>query len=99
MLSFPGIEVAPKPDPPAGGEGDDAEPEEPVDDGFTPEQRRKNELENDPGFKAYLMMKKMRIPLINIRKRMKMENKGYSFKDMDLFADKEEIETANTCPI
>lgn len=49
-------------------------------------------LETDPGFKTYLMMKKMKIPLVNIRNKIKMENKGYTSADIDMFADNEEIE-------
>ena len=52
-------------------------------------------LETDPGFKTYLMMKKMKIPLVNIRNKIKMENKGYTSADIDMFADNEEIEQAN----
>ena len=36
------------------------------------------ELENDPGFKSYLMMKRMKIPLINIRIKIKNDGKGYT---------------------
>ena len=73
MMSIPGIETAAKEEAPAdGGNGQDAAPGgEPVDDGFTPEQRRKNQLEEDAGFKSYLMMKRMKIPLINIRMKIK----------------------------
>ena len=68
---------------------------EPIDDGFTPEQRRKMQLEEDPGFKTYLRMKRMGIPLINVRRKMVAEGKGYSTKDLDMFCDKEEIEIAD----
>ena len=39
----------------------------------------------------------MGIPLINIRRRMKQDNKGYNIKDMDMFSDKIEIEKADAC--
>ena len=51
---------------------------EPVEDGLTPEQRRKKELEEDPGFKTYLRMKRMGIPVINVRRKMVAEGKGYT---------------------
>ena len=90
MMSIPGIETASKETPAANGEGGPeggggaAAAEEPIDDGFTPEQRRKMELESDPGFKTYLMMKRMRMPLINIRIKIKTENKGYAESDMNV---------------
>ena len=70
---------------------------EPVEDGLTPEQRRKKELEEDPGFKTYLRMKRMGIPVINVRRKMVAEGKGYTIQDLDMFCDKEEIEKANEC--
>ena len=86
-MSIPGIEKAEKEVAPedAGPDGQDAAPGgEPVDDGFTPEQRRKMQLEEDPGFKSYLMMKRMKIPLINIRIKIKTENKGYTEQDINV---------------
>jgi len=41
----------------------------------------------------------MGIPLINVRRKMVAEGKGYSIKDLDMFADKEEIEIADACII
>ena len=73
--------------------------DEPVDDGYTPEERRKMELEEDPGFKKYRMMKKMGVLLINIRRKIIQEDLGYTIEDLNLFADKEEIEAANQCII
>ena len=71
------------------------------DDGFTPEQRRKNQLEEDPGFKKYKLMISMRQPLINVRKRLQADPDaqaaGYTIKDLDLFATAEAIEEANKC--
>lgn len=94
IMSIPGVETAAKETPAASGEGGPegggaAAPEEPIDDGFTPEQRRKMELESDPGFKTYLMMKRMRMPLINIRIKIKTENKGYKETDMNVSTCKE----------
>ena len=54
-------------------------------------------MEEDPNFKGYLMMKRMKIPLINIRTKIRAEGKGYTAEDMNLFADKEEIELADSC--
>lgn len=63
-------------------------------DGFTPEERRRNQLEEDPTFKKYLMMKRMKIPLAGIRAKIRGEGL-YKKEDIDLFATKEEIEEAN----
>ena len=88
-MKFPGIEAAPPAQPQdtsEGGEGEEgetAEPEE-IDDGFTPEQRRKNTLENDPGFKKYLMMYRMKIPLVNIRNKIEAETTEYTKSDIDV---------------
>ena len=72
MMSLPGIESEAKPEMPEGQEaGAAGGGGAPVDDGFTPEQRRKMQLEEDPNFKGYLRMKKMGVPLTNIRRRMK----------------------------
>lgn len=101
MMSLPGIESEPKPEMPEGvpADGQGGAGGAPIDDGFTPEQRRKMQLEEDPGFKTYLRMKRMGIPLINVRRKMVAEGKGYSIKDLDMFADKEEIEIADACII
>jgi hypothetical protein len=50
-----------------------AAPVEDAGDGFTPEERRKNQLEEDPAFKKYLMMKRMKIPLAGIRAKIRGE--------------------------
>jgi len=73
--------------------------EEPADDGMSPEEKRKTELEEDPGFKKYRMMKKMGVLLINIRRKIIQEDLGYTTQDIDLFADKQEIEIADQCMI
>jgi hypothetical protein len=80
--------------------GDQDQPQEDgaeaeIDDGFTPEERRKNELEIDPDFKKYSMMKRMKIPLCNIRKKIRDDGGKYTPADIDLFATQEEIEEAN----
>jgi hypothetical protein len=67
-----------------------------VDDGFTPEQRRKNELEVDPVFKKYLMMRRMKMAHAIIRKKIRDDALGYTPKDIDLFADAGEIAEADT---
>ena len=50
--------------------GDQDEPQEEaaaeIDDGFTPEERRKNELEADPEFKKYLMMSRLSIRKLSL---------------------------------
>lgn len=98
-MSFPGVEAAQPQETGGGGaatEGQDAAPVEEIDDGFTPEQRRKNNLENDAGFKKYLMMYRMKIPLINIRNKIEAESDGtYAKGDIDLFAAQLEIEEAD----
>ena len=98
-MDFPGLKSAAS--APAAGDGDGGSqaPEAeaaPADDGFTPEERRKNELEEDPGFKKYLMMRRMKIPHYNIRAKIRDTEQGkYTVADIDLFADKHEIEEAN----
>ena len=52
-------------------------------------------MEEDANFKTYLMMKRMKIPLINIRNKIEADGKGYTAADIDLFADQEEIAEAN----
>lgn len=99
MFKFPNIDSAAAP-PPAeagaegteGGDGQDAAA--PADDGFTPEQRRKIELEDDPGFKKYKVLYRNKIPLIRIRDRIKADGL-YKPEDIDLFATPEEIKMAN----
>ena len=98
-MSFPGLQSAPKeaPTTASGAPGASAEASAPVEDagdGFTPEERRKNQLEEDPAFKKYLMMKRMKIPLAGIRAKIRGEG-NYQPKDIDLFATREEIEEAN----
>lgn len=66
---------------------------------MSPEEKRKMELEEDPGFKKYRMMKKMGVLLINIRRKIIQEDLGYTPQDIDLFADKQEIEIADQCMI
>jgi len=66
-----------------------------IDDGFTPEQRRKNELEADAVFKKYLMMKRMMMPLAVIRKKIRDDAGPYKPSDIDLFADAGEIAEAD----
>lgn len=100
-MNFPGVDSAAKGDP-AGGEdapidngpaADGGEPAE-EDDGFTPEQREKMRLEDDPDFATFLKMKRMRIPLHNIRAKMRAGGK-FDPLLMDLFSDAKEIEDAN----
>ena len=93
MFKFPNIESA-APAPPAADGGGDGGAAEPIDDGFSPEERRKNELDEDAGFKKYKMMYRNRIPLILIRDRIEADG-VYSTKDIDLFATKLEIEEAD----
>lgn len=82
MMTIPGVQAGPKveekvvvvyvtcPNCACKFQPEGAAPEEPVDDGMTPQERRKNELEEDPGFKKYRMMKKMGVLLVNIRKKI-----------------------------
>ena len=98
-MSFPNIQSAPPsaPTPLAAGAPTDAvaiEAAQEVNDGFTPQERRKNQLEEDPAFKKYLMMKRMKIPLAGIRAKIRGDG-GYDPKDIDLFATTEEITEAN----
>ena len=89
-MTFPGLESA-APEETKGADGETAQDgqdgaapaEEEIDDGFTPEQRRKNALEIDGNFKKYLMMYRMKIPLVNIRN--KIINDGvYTKEDIDV---------------
>ena len=57
------------------------------------------ELEEDAAFKKYRMMKKMGVLLINIRRKIIQEDLGYTTQDIDMFADKVEIEIADQCMI
>lgn len=53
-------------------------------------------MEEDPNFKKYLMMKRMKIPLANIRAKIRDTEGGvYKKEDIDLFATEEEIKDAN----
>jgi len=89
-MAFPNIQSAAPvaPTPVAGGDAATPVAGAPVeaDDGFTPEERRKNQLEEDPNFKRYLMMKRMKIPLANIRAKIRDTEKDYKPADIDLFA-------------
>jgi len=87
-MELPGIKTGVKPEIPEGEE----ETESNVDDGLTPEEKKKQMLENDPGFSKYIKMKKMGVLLINIRRKIKQEGLGYDYKDMNLFANNIEIE-------
>ena len=51
-------------------------------------------MENDASFKKYLMMYRMKIPLINIRNKIATEG-GYTKDDINLFATPKEIEEAD----
>ena len=99
-MAFPGIQTSDKVVEEDSGSttgGTSSTKSKPIDDGFTPEERRKNELEDDPNFKKYITMQKMKIPLINIRNKIIAENAGYTTKDIDLFAGKEDIQIADSC--
>lgn len=67
-MSIPGVKSAEA--EPANGSETPAAAGEEGDDGFTPEQRKKNELEQNPAFKKMLMMYRMKIPLAQIRKKI-----------------------------
>jgi len=65
-MSIPGVKSADAATANGGGEAQGASggaAGDEGDDGFTPEQRRKNELEQNPAFKKVLMMYRMKIPL------------------------------------
>ena len=101
-MSFPGQAASAGAAAPSSAGGAAADQDAPaaggapeVDDGFTPEQRRKNELEIDAGFKKYLMMKRMKMGLAIIRKKIRDDDAGYKPSDIDLFADAEEIKEAD----
>lgn len=96
MMNIPGLKSAePAAQNAEGNEGGaDGANADDANDGFTPEERRKNQLEQDPNFAPYLKMKRMRIPLANIRARMRGE-KLFDPKEMDLFATVEEIKEAD----
>ena len=68
-MSIPGLETAAAADPQEGGGGGGAAEEQ--DDGFTPEERRKMQLEQDPGFKKFSMMLRMKVPLFQIRQQIR----------------------------
>lgn len=48
-----------------------AEGEQPIDDSKTEEERKKEELQNNEDFGKYLKMYKFKIPLINIKQKMR----------------------------
>jgi hypothetical protein len=50
-----------------------------------PKEKRKRELEEDEDFKKYIKFLKIKIPLVNIKRKMKEE--GLDPDDIDLFAD------------
>jgi len=93
MMELPGIKTGVKPELPEGEEETGSN----VDDGLTPEEKKKQMLENDPGFSKYIKMKKMGVLLINIRRKIKQEGLGYDYKDMNLFSNNIEIEQADAC--
>ena len=96
-MSFPGLAAAPEETKASDQPQEDGEAAaEEIDDGFTPEQRRKNALEQDPSFKKFLMMYRMKIPLVNIRNKLKADpSSGYTPADIDLFATQQEKEDAD----
>ena len=65
-----------------------------ADDGFSPEERRKNELSEDPNFKKFLSMYRMKIPVHNIRAKIRDEG-TYKKEDLDLFWTEEEKKDAD----
>jgi hypothetical protein len=100
-MKFPNIDSAPPPtkaDPGAGGEEnkqevgqDDAEP---ADDGFTPEQRRRIQLEEDPDFRKYRMMYRNKIPLFRIIDRINGDGQ-FTAADIKMFATQAQIDEAD----
>jgi hypothetical protein len=93
-MSIPNVQNADKP------EADEEVKEEGggeagADDGFSPEERRKNELAEDPNFKKFISMYRMKIGLHNIRSKLRGDP-VYKESDIDLFADPEEIKLADT---
>jgi hypothetical protein len=92
-MSIPNIAVGSAKEPQEGAAPGEAEAA-PADDGFSPEERRKIELEEDPNFKKILMMLRMKVPLFQIRQKIKGEG-VYNISDADLFADQHEIDAAN----
>ena len=95
-MSFPHLKSAePEAKAENGENPEGAANAEEVNDGFTPEERKKNELENNPAFKGYLMMKRMRIPLAQIRAKIRTDAAGFNPKDIDLWATPEEIKEAD----
>lgn len=45
-------------------------------------------MENDAGFKTFLMMKRMKIPLINIRNKIGASGGKYTKSDIDVSLEK-----------
>jgi hypothetical protein len=91
IMSFPNIAAAPPAEPqegPGGAAASEAAPAEDVDDGFTPEERRKNQLDEAENFKKFKMMLRNRIPLIRIWDRVRKEGAadGFTVDDVNLFA-------------
>ena len=88
-MSIPGLAAAAPEEKKEAGDGEEAAAgeEEEINDGFTPEQRRKNALEQDASFKKFLMMYRMKIPLVNIRNKIGADKGcGFTKADIDLFA-------------
>ena len=56
-------------------------------------KKTKGQLEKDPEFKKYLMMKKMGRPLAGIRQKI-IDDGIYAQGDIDLFATSEELKEA-----
>ena len=92
-MSIPNVESA---EPAAAEEGKEAGGDGggDGDDGFTPEERRKNVLEEDQDFIKYVKMYRMKIPLHNIRGKVRDDPK-YEQSDIDLFASEEERKDAD----
>lgn len=67
MMDLPGIKSGAQPVLTAEEEA----AEQAIDDGLSPEEKKKQKLEGDPGFKKYITMKKMGVLLINIRRKIK----------------------------
>ena len=55
------------------------------DDGLTEEERKKEELNNNPEFKKYLTMYKVKIPLVQIKQKIQQDG-VFNPMDIELFA-------------
>ena len=66
---------------------------QPTSSGNVKSKKSKGQLEKDPGFKKYLMMKKMGRPLAGIRQKI-IDDGIYAQGDIDLFATSEELKEA-----